>query len=419
MLFGLLLIGAGPIPAHARELIANAAGDRYLALDTSLKWTTLLSRAGEDTLLFPERWSGAQLWRLRFTARSRPLDWLTAEVAYEHSARGVSEGAGAAGGTGVFPATGWMPYRLDSLSEEVVGVGETFTYRHELDRALVSARWKGNELTVGRQAIGWGRGLFFSATDFFAPFSPLESDREWRRGIDAARARVPITDRIALDLVAALGEESDYSAYVGRIHGYIRAFDWGLQAGRRGEDDLVAASASMPVGDAEIHGEAAVYAIPEFCEDGSSGGCGHDNVTQTLIGGSYSLDTGAGIHLAAEYHYSGFGARRASDLTPLLLSWDYWLRMQRGDVRILGRHATALQITYGIGAETPVSLTWIASPSDGSGVLMPTLSWAVTDFTSLQVSGRIAHGSRSRAGVLRSEYGGTPTTGLVQIGFTY
>jgi hypothetical protein len=49
----------------------------------------------------------------------------------------------------------------------------------------------------------------FGAVDLFSPFTPFEADREWRRGVDAVRCDLKLTDRASLDVVAAFGESGD------------------------------------------------------------------------------------------------------------------------------------------------------------------------------------------------------------------
>ena len=39
--------------------------------------------------------------------------------------------------------------------------------------------------------------MLFGAVDLFSPFSPLEADREWRRGVDAIRADVKLATDVA------------------------------------------------------------------------------------------------------------------------------------------------------------------------------------------------------------------------------
>jgi hypothetical protein len=299
-----------------------------------------------------------------------------------------------------------------------VEVGDTFSYRHELDRASVSAHASQVELTVGRQAVGWGRGVLFGAVDIFAPFNPLEVDREWRRGIDAVRGRIPMGGRFALDVVAALGESSDESAYVGRLHGFAGRLDGEIIFGRRYEDYMYALTASAPVLNAELHGEAAIFQLPEAWFEG--GVFGRDDlVAKTVIGGSYSVDTGSGLYLVAEHHYSGFGVKDIDKLVARLLDSEFRGRLVRGDTQILGRHAAVVQATYGFASMTPITLSWIFSPVDGSGILTPAVSWIFSDYLTFLGYVYLPYGAKPENGKIMSEYGGSPVSGLVQISFYY
>jgi len=64
-------------------------------------------------------------------------------------------------------------------------------------------------------------------------------------------------------------------------------------------------------------------------------------------------------------------------------------------------------------------VTWISSPVDGSGVIIPAVSWAFSDSVTLSAQAYFAHGARSVDGELRSEYGATPSSLLAQISFYY
>ena len=212
-------------PALAADLWSSADGSRYWALDSALKWTSLLSRSPEAPLFYPERWSSASLWRGRLALGGQVAERLHLRVAYEQRARLVSKGAVLGGGAGILVSEGEAPYRVEPVDKALVTVGETFAYHHELDRALIAWRVGRGELQLGRQAIGWGRGVLFGAVDIFTPFNPLESDREWRRGIDALRVSLPLGDLFSLEGVAALGASVDESAFVGRLSGYFGEVD--------------------------------------------------------------------------------------------------------------------------------------------------------------------------------------------------
>ena len=406
------------LPAHALELWSDDEGDASVSLNTSVKWTSILTRAPGDTVYFPEEWSAASLWAFRADLEARPNDWLTAKLAYEQRARTVSEGAGAAGGAGVLPSGVPAPYRIEQLDDAMVEVGSTFSYRHELDRAVVTAALGRVDLTAGRQAVGWGRGAIFGAVDIFAPFSALESDREWRRGIDAVRVRVPLTDLISVDGVAAFGESTEESAYVGRIHGYVGDVDGEIFAGSRCEDGFYGASMSLPVFDAELHGEAAAFVSPEPLPAGGSFGS-EDVAVKALVGGSRTFDWAGGLMVVAEYHYSGFGVPDIKEAVDYFGDEAYLERYTRGDSQILGRHACAVQLSYGFASLIPFSATWVMSPVDGSGVVIPSFVWIFSDSVTLSANAYLAYGDAPDGSRILSEYGGTPTGGLVQISFYY
>ena len=248
-------------PAFGISLWSSADGSRYWALDAALKWTALSSYAPDAPLLYPKSWSAAALGRGRLALRGQAATDLHVRLAYEQRARAVSTGAGAGGGAGVLVPESHAPYRLKQF-DAALAVGENVAYRHELDRAFVAWHLGRGELQIGRQAIGWGRGVLFGAVDIFAPFNPLESDREWRRGVDALRVSVPLADRFSLDAVAAGGSSVDESAFVGRLYGYIGALDGELLLGRRRGDGFVGTAMSVRVKGAEIHGELASFKTP-------------------------------------------------------------------------------------------------------------------------------------------------------------
>jgi len=410
-----LLVLAGP--AYGFELWSDESGERSCALTTSLKWTSLLSHAPDDTLLYPEAWSGSSLWRFRAVLDARPTTWLRCEAAYDLGTRVVSGGAGAAGGAGILPSSLPVPYRIGQLEDALVETETGLSVRHELDRASADVSLGRVDLTVGRQAVGWGRGLLFGAVDIFAPFSPLESDREWRRGVDAVRLRAPVTDRISFDAVGAFGESVDESAFVGRVHGYVGDMDGELLVGRRRDDDFCAASLSLPVLGAELHGELAAFSVESPAPGGGLFGDAGP-VATALFGGSRTFDLLSGLYVVAEYHYSGFGVCNVTD--PKELEHPGFLeRYASGDTQTLGRHAVAMQLSYGFAGLTPLSLTWVVSPVDGSGVLIPSVNWIFSDSVALSASAYVPHGAGPRDGALGSEYGATPAGGLLQISFYY
>lgn len=402
------------LPALGLELWADEENQRALTLDTTLKLSAVASRAPHDPRLFPERSSGAALARLRFGLTFSAADRLDAELAYEHRARAITGRGGAAAGGGTLPSLAKAPFRLAQLDGSIAIESDTFSYRHELDRALVAFHRDWGELIIGRQAVGLGRGLVFSAVDVFAPFTPIEVDREWRRGVDAVRIEYHTSDTSSIELIAAFGEDWDHSAVLVRGRGYLGRIDGEIIVGKRARDFLMAAVVSAAIVDAEGHLELALFDTPEPQPDGALFGGDH-LVGKAVIGTSYTFDVGNGLTLLGEYHYSGFGIDDPADAAARLRKPAFQERYLRGDTQILGRHALALQATYPFNEAWVGSLLCLGSPVDGSGLLSASAVWDMAKNTTLAINGVIPWGARPNAGRLESEYGATPVSLFVQL----
>jgi hypothetical protein len=402
--------------AHARDLWSSETGESRVSLGTAFKATVLYSENTDAELLLPEKYSSTDLWRLRLSLDADLGGRAFAGLAYEHRARSTSDAASAGLTGAILPAEGPAPYRIRQLdraiSEEADG---SFAWRHELDRAFVSFRPDWGEVSVGRQAVGMGRGVLFGAVDVFAPFTPLEVDREWRRGIDALRAEVRLTDTVSAGAVAAFGETWEDSALLVRARGYSRTVDGELIAGKRGEDTMLGGVCSAVVGQAEVHAELALFRTPEPQPDGGLFG-ERDLVAKAVVGTSYNFDVGRGLAVFLEYHYSGFGVEDIRDALPrLALDPAFRERFLRGDMTILGRHAAAVQASYSLTETWALSLLWLASPTDGSGVVAPSLTWDFASYGSFLASAYVGYGPEPSPTALLSEYGATPTSVFLQL----
>ncbi len=391
---------------------------RRFSLDGAMKLTSLTSYSPDDPLLFPDRWSSVGLVRSRWSFRGRHSRWLNSEIAYEQRARLVSDENGIGVGGGILPSEAEAPYRLSQLDWRLAKSGSTFAYRHEFDRILVAWHPVWGEITEGRQAIGLGRGVLFSAVDIFSPFSPLEVDREWRRGVDAVRAEYNVSATSSIELLGAFGERWTESALLGRARGYIGNIDGELMLGKRADDTMVAASLSAAVLGAEAHIELALFDTPETQPDGGLFGDPR-LVGKGVVGASYTFNVGNGLTLLGEYHYSGFGLKHIENAISCLEDPLFQERYLRGDTQILGRHAIALQLTYPMNERLTGSLLFLQSPVDGSGLTAPSVRWDLTQSLSLVASGFFPWGNGPSGGGLSSEYGATPTSAFVQLSFYY
>jgi hypothetical protein len=255
--------------------------------------------------------------------------------------------------------------------------------------------------------------VLFGAVDLFAPFTPLEADREWRRGVDAVRADVKLGDRVSLDTVAAFADTLAGSAFATRLRGYAGNADVEILGGSRARDLFAGLTSSAAVGNVELHGELAWFRTPAVA--GSVYAAKDRSIVKAVAGGSYRLPLRNGVLLFGEYHYSGFGATSASRMLVQLADPAFQERYLRGDTQILGRHATAVLASYELSPELTLASQWIHSPVDGSGVVVPMTTWTLSDRWSVVVSGYLPYGREPAGLTLASEFGASPLAAFVQI----
>ena len=377
----------------------------------SFKSSTLVSHNPADSLLFPDRWTGTQLLRFRLNLNLELADWANADLAYEHRAQyNTSEGGGLGGGA--LPSLGTAPYRLAQLDWQLAK-GDHYFYRHELDRASLTLQPAWGQIVIGRQAIGLGRGLLFSAVDMFSPFTPAEVDREWRRGVDAIRVETSFSNTSSGEIIGVMGRSWDDSALLGRVRGFVGNVDGELLLGKRAEDWFVGGVTSAALGDAEIHMELALFDTPERQPEGGLFGNDH-LVAKAVFGSSYTFDIGNGLTILGEYHYNGFGVEDSSILNARLRESAFQERLSRGDFQTLGQHTLGLQSSYIINETFSVGALVLNDPTDGSGLLSPTLNWDITENSSIRFSAFVPWGAEPKHGRLRSAYGASPRSLFIQ-----
>lgn len=411
-------LGLVSIPAYAIELWSDKEGQRRVGLDISGKWSSLTSHAPDDPALFPERDTWTELFRLRLGLNFQYYDWANGELAYEQRAKWLSDKAAAGTAIDILPSEAKGTFRIRQLDWQITEDEEVFFYNHEIDRAVIALHPDWGEVTFGRQAIGLGRGTIFNAVDVFAPFSPLEIDREWRRGVDAVRIERHISDTSSVELIGAFGETWEQSALLGRARGYLGDIDAELIFGKRAKDIMFGGTVSGAIGDAEAHTELAFFNTLESQPDGGLFSNDHQ-VGKLVLGGSYTFNIGNGLTLLGEYHYSGFGVKNINEATDRLKESEFTERFLRGDFQILGREALASQLTYPFNNVWNGSFLILQSPLDGSGVLSPSLTWDFSQNGSLVGSVFLPWGNEPSGGKIKSEYGGTPLSLFLQLRVYY
>src|SRR5438105_5990340 len=140
----------------------NAPSERPTAtfgLRTSIKPSALLFRAPDAPELFAERTGAESVWRLRVEPEVRAGPNAVFSVAYEQRLRYASSAGGIAT-LGILPSQSAAPFRIRPLDWSLTQSSGA-SWRHEIDRASAQLHVSRADVIIGRQAIGWGRGVMF------------------------------------------------------------------------------------------------------------------------------------------------------------------------------------------------------------------------------------------------------------------
>ncbi len=197
----LLLLPVGP----ARALLGDS--DENFGLDGNLRTVTAATVNYDYPMLFgPDNASdGLSQSLLRLVAGGSPAEWLLYELHAVQSLNFSSSSASLTLGPGLFAGGATHTrYRAATLrwdwAEEADLQASLWLDRAQLKFVLPFA-----DLTIGRQAISFGKAYFWNPLDVFLAFDPRSFDRDYKAGVDALRIDIPFGDFSGLNLVASLG----------------------------------------------------------------------------------------------------------------------------------------------------------------------------------------------------------------------
>ncbi len=404
----------------ARALVGDS--DEGFGLDGSLRTVTAATVNYDYPLFFgaDNKADGLSQTILRLTAGGRPSEWLSYEV------HGVQDLTLSSFTGDMLPGLG-MPgaggsavrYRAVDLSWEWAGQDDVRA-RMWLDRCNLKFRLPFADVTVGRQAITFGKAYFYNPLDVFLAFDPRSFDRDYKAGVDALHIAVPLGDFSGFDLIGVLGRQvglfgsyatddladADWrgSAVLARLFTTAWEWDLALQGGKIYGGYQLGGAASGELGPLAVRAEAAYL----FAAGGDQlpfpfQGKEIKSHLTAVVGVGHRFENT--LDIEAEYLYNGAGD--PGDFTTS------FLRMGAGDSYHAGRNIMGMVATYEILPILTGSLAWIFSFSDFSSLIQPGLSVSVSDEADFLVGAMLALGARPKGSSaldmdLRSEFGSYP-----------
>lgn len=403
------LLAAAPGPALGLDLWRTDDGLRGLELTPSLKVFafglagTLDGPDGLDELWPVPEVGGGSLLRLRLRLVGDLHPRVRSLVHYEQRLRVLSSGRLLSSVSSALQGDELVPFRLHPLEWRIAAsrpvpspadpfLGEespSFVWEHELDRLAFVFSLPGVDLTLGRQAVGWGLGRFFAPLDLFAPMSPTDLDREERRGVDAARLTLALSPTAFLEVVAVSGAERDEagepevtwraSALAWLVRAEVRGVDLMLAAGKLGPDRVAGAAVSGQLLGVTLRAEATLTVL----ESG-----------ERFARATAGLELGTSFDLTAvvEYHYNGLSVLDPADY--LSLATRHASRLASGQMTGLGPHHLAAALAWQPGPWGGLSLVYVQNLTDGSLVLGPSVDYVLSDEVRLSAVALVPVGAR-------------------------
>ena len=432
LLFSTLALFCLVFPAPARALVGDS--DEAFGLDGSIRNISgAIDNYNPSPFWLPTNEADAFSQSiLRLTAMGAPARWFSYEL---HAVQTLDYSSGGASSGAFSLVPGVTRFRALDATWTPDNSGQV-TATTLLDRFAVKFSPDWGDITIGRQAITFGKAFFWNPLDVFLAFDPLQFDREYKPGVDALRIDLPLGDFSGFTLVGALGREitptgsyltgnkafdADWygSAVLGRLFTLYEGYDLSLQGGKIYGGYHVGGGATGEVLEwLEVRTEAAyfhamdslqVFAAPLPLPGALLGPLVESHATAVLGIGHRFENT---LHVQMEYLYNGQGE---PDRLSLGLT-----RVSHGQSYHMGAHVLGATASYEILPILTGQLAAIASLDARSAQIQPSFTWSASDEIEVVGGAIVSLGDRPSGASpfvpnLQSEFGTYPDFYFIEV----
>ena len=398
--FALLLLLKLYSPLNASDFSLNGfANNFFVAYQIQNNDLARLLGISENKLL------GAVNQRLRLRAFYQPVNWFSAEAAYDLSFR-VQDSLLY---TDIFLYGSIDPtqYRYKDLDRKIYPGMNTpqgsFGVFQNLDRLLFTIRAPFFDIYAGRQTIAWGSSRVINPTDVIAPFTFDELDQEERIGVDALRIRVPLGMLSEVDLGYVIGRDGKFenSAFFTRLKLYQYSSDISMTLVGFRENILAGVDVARSIGRAGSWLEIAYVWTDALKRTGTK-------IDQNYFRGSIGLDYSFSedSYAILEYHYNGAG-----EVDPEKYFGNFnKIAYQEGAVYLWSIHYLNPGIIYQISPLVSGTVQTLFNLVDPSLYLALNLEFNIAEDIYLVGGTFIGLGKSVNNFQFQSEFGGYPST---------
>ena len=302
-------------------------------------------------------------------------DWWTFSA---HPQLTVQPGGGASAISIAQTGTG-IPQAVD-LSWEAVDDPDLLV-QLRADRLVLEVEQGPVRAALGRQAVTFGHGLFFTPLDLVNPFFPTVVDQEYKPGVDAARVDAWFGAGQATVTSAYRGDwELDGMVHAAYVQQTVGLWDIGLFGALAQDDKVGGLSLAGSAGPVSLHGDASITLPADDREE--------DPFVRAVVGAQGTVTPKT--QLMGEVYVQTNGATDPSDY---LEQYDS-PRYARAELWLAGRTYAAVSVTQELQPMLSGSLFVLGNLEDTSALVGPGLSWNVSDNVTASLGAYLGVGER-------------------------
>lgn len=296
--------------------------------------------------------------------------------------------------------------------------GKHFRNTLYIDQLNLTVGNQDSQITLGRQAIGFGRISLISPLDLICPFSPEAVDTSIRPGVDAVRGVHYFGLGGQVGATAVFGEKETSNSYLATFSTHLGGSDLLAMAGTLQDRPMAGLGLTFDIGGLGLNGELAMY---RGKQTQSPAGDLHASFAVGAVEAWYRFENG--MNLLAEYLYNGAGVGDPQDY-PRVAASAFSLE---GMNYLTGRHYLVLGPSYELHPLVTLEGTLLWNLGDRSLFIRPLLDISFKENMDVQVYWTFKRG-RSPAPCLssgqhyqtsRSEFGGSADYGGVCLNFYF